>query len=50
VDVTGLSDAGIGDGFALMSNSGAFGPGGRSLYEAGDPDDGRRLHWAGDTA
>ncbi|WP_327436381.1 hypothetical protein OG279_36900 (plasmid) [Streptomyces sp. NBC_01201] len=48
LDVTGWSMRQLLDGAALLTELGAYGPGGRAHYggQPGDPD---RLHWTGDT-
>ncbi|MFJ8621134.1 hypothetical protein ACIRD4_35815 [Streptomyces clavifer] len=48
IDVTGWSRQQLVDGTALITELGAFGPGGRTHYE-GRPGDLDRLHWIGDT-
>ncbi|GAA2955505.1 MULTISPECIES: hypothetical protein [Streptomyces] len=48
LDVTGWSAHQLLDGAALITELGAFGPGGRAHYE-GQPGDPDRLHWVGDT-
>ncbi|MFJ8770121.1 hypothetical protein [Streptomyces clavifer] len=48
IDVTGWSRQQLVDGTALITEHGAFGPGGRTHYE-GRPGDLDRLHWIGDT-
>jgi len=49
LDVTGWSVQELLDGAALITELGAYGPGGRTHYEgrSGDPD---RLHWTGESA
>ncbi|MFD9293429.1 hypothetical protein ACFWBV_35340 [Streptomyces sp. NPDC060030] len=47
LDVTGWSVQQLLDGAALITELGAYGPGGGAHYgQLGDPD---RLHWTGDT-
>ncbi|MGW6244382.1 hypothetical protein [Streptomyces roseolus] len=48
LDVTGWSPDAILDGAALITEAGAYGPGGRALYDPvpGDP---TRWSWSGDT-
>ncbi|MEV5672139.1 hypothetical protein ACIQGA_31220 [[Kitasatospora] papulosa] len=48
LDVTGLSAQELLDGAALITELGAYGPGGRAHYE-GQPGAPDRLHWTGDT-
>ncbi|MDX2748355.1 hypothetical protein [Streptomyces sp. NRRL_B-2557] len=49
LDVTGWSAQQLLDGAALITELGAYGPGGRAHYE-GQPGDPNRLHWTGDSA
>ncbi|MFC8645439.1 hypothetical protein ACFUC2_32480 [[Kitasatospora] papulosa] len=48
LDVTGWSVQQLLDGAALITELGAYGPGGRAHYE-GQPGNPGRLHWTGDT-
>lgn len=47
VDVTGWTERELDDGAALITEIGAYGPGGRALYEP-RPSDPRRWDWGGD--
>lgn len=49
LDVTGWNTEQLVDGAALLTETGRYGPGGRSHYEP-RPQDPRRWDWAGDTA
>ncbi|MGW4778461.1 hypothetical protein ACWEPA_17600 [Streptomyces filamentosus] len=47
LDVTGWTDDALAEGAALLTEAGAYGPGGRALYDLvpGDPG---RWEWTGD--
>ncbi|MFF1909930.1 hypothetical protein [Kitasatospora sp. NPDC058218] len=48
LDVTGWDGEQLADGAALLTEIGAYGPGGRAHYEPSD-DDPQRWDWRGDT-
>ncbi|SER61736.1 hypothetical protein [Streptomyces qinglanensis] len=48
LDVTGQSEAELAEGAALITEIGAFGPGGRTLYSP-RPTDSQKWDWEGDT-
>ncbi|MFJ3099597.1 hypothetical protein [Streptomyces hydrogenans] len=48
LDVTGWDENALADGAALITEAGAYGPGGRALYGPA-PGDSGRWEWEGDT-